>query len=153
LFDSIYRPVSLLEEIEEMTTRLWESWSPLFVDFTPTVDVYEEDGQMVVKTEIVGVEQGDIDISLNGNVLTIKAEKKSEERVFGRYARSVTLPSHVNAEKAEASFDEGILEIRLPKVNEAKKIEFGAKAQLELGEKKNKQRKSKKAKATKETKE
>ena len=86
-------------------------------------------------------------------MLTIKAEKKEEvaedathhtrERHYGRYVRSMSLPFHVNGEKASATFGNGILELRFPKAEElqAKKIEV--KARLPQGERKKRQRKPK----------
>ena len=95
------------------------------------VDVYETDEEVVVKTALPGIDLDDIDVSIARNTLTIKAETKAEaeveedrylcrERRFGAYARSLTLPVAVEAEEAEASYENGVLTLRLPKVEEAK---------------------------------
>lgn len=132
LVEPFYRPMSLLDEVERLAREMWDSWPVLFrTSFTPNMDMYEEENTLVVKAEFPGVKKEDLDISLEGDVLTIKAEKKQEElakdtpyyaceRYFGRYARSMSLPFHVDAEKVSASFKDGLLEIRLPKAEEAK---------------------------------
>ena len=101
----------------------------------PAVDVYEEDGKYVVKAELPGLKKDDIDVSVSGDTLTIKGERKDEreekeenyylsERSYGNFVRSMTLPSMVDADKIEANFDDGLLEVKLPKSEkaEAKKV-------------------------------
>jgi HSP20 family protein len=98
----------------------------------PVLDVYEEKDDLIVKAEIPGLAKDEIDISLEGNNLTIKGEKKKEEeikeedyyrceRTYGAFSRSIELPMAVQTEKVNASFKNGVLEIRLPKTEEAKK--------------------------------
>ena len=98
----------------------------------PSLDVYEQKDDLIVKAEIPGLTKDEIDISLEGNTLTIKGENKKEEevkeedyyrceRTFGAFSRSVELPVGVQADKVNASFKNGVLEIRLPKTEEAKK--------------------------------
>ena len=98
----------------------------------PALDVYDQKDDLIVKAEIPGLTKDEIDISLEGNTLTIKGEKKKEEevkeedyyrceRTFGAFSRSVELPADVQADKVNASFKNGVLEIRLPKTEEAKK--------------------------------
>jgi len=98
----------------------------------PALDVYDEKDDLIVKAEIPGLSKDEIDISLEGNTLTIKGEKKKEEeikeedyyrceRTFGAFTRSIDLPTEVNAAKVNASFKNGVLEIRLPKTEEGKK--------------------------------
>jgi HSP20 family protein len=113
-------------------------WRPEFWRFketqldVPTLDVYEEKDDLIVKAEIPGLNKEDIDISLEGNALTIKGEKKKEEEVkendyyrcersFGAFSRSIELPVDVKADKVNATFTNGVLEIRLPKADGAKK--------------------------------
>jgi len=85
----------------------------------------------VVKTELPGIKKEDLKISLKGDMLTIEAEKKQEnttedtkyyahERHCGHYSRSVLLPTPVDADKVSATFEGGVLEIRLPKTEETK---------------------------------
>ena len=103
--------------------------------WAPAVDVIDKKDKLIVKAELPGVEKEDIDISISGNVLTLKGETKREkevkeedyyccERYYGGFSRSIDLPAEVDASKVDASFKNGILEITLPKskVPEAKKI-------------------------------
>jgi HSP20 family protein len=120
-----FRRFNLLDEVEEMAKRAWDT------GMTPRVDMYEEDNQVVVKAELPGISKKDIDIKLEEDVLTIKAEKKEEteegeegtehytrERRFGQYIRSMTLPGKVDAENISATLKKGILEIKLPRAEE-----------------------------------
>ncbi len=106
----------------------------------PAVDVYEEQDDIVVKAELPGMSKDDIQISFADNTLTIRGEKKKEEegkgkdyyraeRVYGSFSRSVVLPAEIVAEKARAVFKDGVLEIRLPKSEEAKKKTVNEKVQ------------------------
>jgi HSP20 family protein len=94
------------------------------------VDVAETDKAMEVTAELPGVSEKDIDVTLTGDVLTIKAEKKSEkdektkdyhivERSYGTFERSMQLPFEADAAKIEAKFDKGVLKLTLPKPAEA----------------------------------
>ena len=100
-------------------------------EWAPSVDVYENEKMIVVKTELPGMAEGDIDVDIMGDTLTIKGEKKKEEeqkdrhyhrleRVYGSFHRSVTLPGEVVPEKVKASFKNGVLEIEVPKKKAAK---------------------------------
>jgi len=94
--------------------------------FAPPMDVVEEEGRILVRAEIPGMKPEDIDVSITGDTVTIRGEKKFEkkekredflrqERSFGTFVRTLTLPMHVRAEKAEAKYENGILELRLDK--------------------------------------
>jgi HSP20 family protein len=110
-----------------------EQWSPgsLLPFQSPAVDIYEDEDQVVVKAEVPGIAKEDLDINLSGSTLTIKGEKKEEqtkkvnyyyrERSHGSFTRIVELPAKVNGKLATASFENGVLEIGLPKTEEAKK--------------------------------
>ena len=154
-----YRPLSTLDVWDNLSREMWDSWSPFTVDdrLLPSTDIYEEKGQLVMKTELPGIDEKDLDISLEGDLLTIKAEKKDEtkedathhtrERYYGQYIRSVKLPYPVKEDQIAATFDKGVLELRLPRGEEvqAKKIEI--KAQLPEGETKKRERKPKQKKS------
>jgi HSP20 family protein len=127
-------PFRLLEEVEEMARSAFET------GLVPKLDMYEEDKELVVKAELPGIRKKDLDIKLDGDVLTIKAEKKAEkevkevthytsERSFGQYVRYMTLPTRVDGEKITATLKKGLLEIRMPKAEtpEAKQIEIKTK--------------------------
>jgi HSP20 family protein len=95
------------------------------------LDVYESEEEVTVRASIPGVKPEDIDISVTGDVLTIKGESLEEkeekegtyhmrERRFGSYQRSIRLPTLVKAEESKAAFEHGVLTLSLPKVEEAK---------------------------------
>jgi HSP20 family protein len=150
-----YRPLGLLDEIEEMARDFWGSWEPGFLGSTlvPHTDVYEEKGQLVVKTDLPGITEKDLEVTLEGDMLTIKAEKKeaatedathhTRERYYGKYVRSMSLPAHVNGDKISATFENGVLELRIPKAEEAKAKRIEVKAQLPEPKVRKRQRKPK----------
>jgi len=98
----------------------------------PKVDVIDRDDEVVVKAELPGVEKKDLDVSVTETSVTIKGttshEEKEEKGDYyrceisrGAYARTVALPSYVDADKAKASFKDGVLELTLPKVEKSKR--------------------------------
>ena len=111
--------------------RFREEWSP-------SVDISETRDSFVVKAELPGLEAKDVNVSISGDLLTIKGEKKREdeekdehhycvERYYGSFQRVFQLPTSVQGDKIEATFDKGVLRITLPKVEEAKKKEINIK--------------------------
>jgi HSP20 family protein len=101
-----------------------------------TIDVYQTDNDIVIKSTIAGVKPEDLDVSINNDMLTIRGERKNEEQVsddsyyyqecyWGTFSRSVILPIDVLADKIEASMKNGILTVRMPKadINKTKKIQ------------------------------
>lgn len=97
----------------------------------PAIDVYESDDDFLVKADLPGMEKGDIDISIHDGTLIIKGEKKLEkeykdksyvraERYHGSFSRSIDLPSDVEPDKIKASYKNGVLELLIPKKEEAK---------------------------------
>ncbi len=102
-----------------------------FQGWTPAFDLYEEKDKFIIKAEVPGMKRENIDVSVHGNTLTISGERKEEEehkesdvhrseRYFGRFQRNITLPSAIDAGKISASYHDGILNITLPKTEEAK---------------------------------
>jgi HSP20 family protein len=98
----------------------------------PSLDMYEEADDIVVKAELPGISKDELEVNLTGSTLTIKGEKKREEEVkkanyfrsereYGSIYRSLDLPAEVKAEEVKATFKDGVLEIRLPKTEAAKK--------------------------------
>ena len=107
--------------------------------FVPPVDVYEDEHNLVVKLEIPGVNEDDLDVQVENNTLTVKGERKFEkeekeqnfhriERRYGSFTRTFRLPNTVDGESADANYDKGILSISLAKRPEAKpkQIKIGA---------------------------
>lgn len=104
----------------------------------PSLDVYEEKDSVVVKAELPGMNKEDLGVTLAGENLTIKGEKKEDkevkedayyrrERSYGSFLRTVALPCDVKGDEIKASFKDGVLEIRVPKTEEAKKKSIAVK--------------------------
>ena len=104
----------------------------------PVVDLFEEKDDIVVKAEIPGIEKNNIEVNLADHTLTIKGEKKKEEEIkeenyyraersYGSFVRTLGLPKDVHTDKVKATFKNGILEVRLPKTEEAKAKEVKVK--------------------------
>ena len=109
--------------------------------FIPPVDIYEDANRLVLKLEVPGISQEDLQIDLENQILTVKGERKFVkdekeenfhriERRYGSFVRSFTLPSTVETESAQASYENGVLAITLPKKEAAKpkqvKIQIGS---------------------------
>lgn len=117
--ERFFRPMRSVEE------RM--SW-----DLVPAVDVSEADDHYLVRAELPGVKKDDIDVTLEGGVLTITAETKSEqeqkngerfirqERRYGKYMRSLRLGSGIDEHKVKANYKDGVLELVLPKSESVK---------------------------------
>ncbi len=99
--------------------------------WSPAVDIYETGENIVMKAEIPGINRKNITLEVKENTLTLKGERKFEkevkeenyhriERSYGSFQRSFTLPSNIERDKVEAKFQDGILEVTLPKVETAK---------------------------------
>jgi HSP20 family protein len=125
-----------MERFEELFADVWPPMWPVLrfpedlAARLPPVDVYEEGGSLVVKAELPGMKREEIEVELSGAELTISGKKEREEKVerkdYRRYERSsgafrriITLPAEVELEKVTASYKDGILEIRAPKVEGA----------------------------------
>ena len=145
-----WRPIGReLSSLHQEMDRLWDRFigeTPLVRRITgewwPTVDVSETKDNFVIKAELPGMDASDVNVSVSGNVLTIKGEKRKEEeekdehhyraeRYYGSFQRSFQLPSSMQAEKVEATFDKGVLRVILPKVEEAKKKEIKIKVKTD----------------------
>src|SRR4051812_47438414 len=99
--------------------------------WVPSMDLVETDDHFVLRADLPGLAEGDVSIELEDNVLTVSGERKTEhedkkegfyrmERSFGQFRRSLTLPEGVDADKIAATFDKGVLEVRIPKPEERK---------------------------------
>ncbi|MFL7837167.1 MAG: Hsp20/alpha crystallin family protein [Candidatus Promineifilaceae bacterium] len=95
------------------------------------IDVAEDDAAYIIKASVPGIKADDLDVSIIDNVLTIKGEIKDEneldeenyhlrERRWGSFSRSITLPSAVDADAVEASYEDGVLTLNIPKTEEVK---------------------------------
>jgi HSP20 family protein len=112
----------------------WPSWGEMtaFEGRMPRVDVIDRDDEVVVRAEVPGVAKDALDVSVSDNSVTIKGETKREEKEEkgdyhrceisrGSFARTISLADYVDAEKAKATFKDGVLELTLPKVEKAKR--------------------------------
>lgn len=108
-------------------------------EFLPSIDVAETDKEITVTAELAGMDQKDVELTLNDDILTIRGEKKQEsehkdaksyhkECSYGAFTRSIQLPAEVDQDKVKAEFKKGVLKIQLPKIaaeaSKAKKIDI-----------------------------
>jgi HSP20 family protein len=129
-------PFDDMRSLRQRMDRLFGDFAPRVLTWEPAelgfaLDVYETDDALVVRGALPGVRPEEVDISVTGDVLTIKGETKSEEETkdgnyhrrelrYGSFARSIPLPTRVNHDKAEATFENGVLTVTLPKAEEVK---------------------------------
>ena len=125
---------SLRDELDRLFESPWSELartSQLLSGWTPALDVHEDKDNFVVQAELPGMKREEIDVSLHDGVLSISGERKTEkkyeeaevyrtERFFGKFQRTVTLPTPVAADKVKAQYKDGVLTITLPKIEAAK---------------------------------
>lgn len=139
------RAVSPFETMEKWFEELWRRPFSLFGPslwpemrlaeremISPSVDIYEEGNDIVLKADIPGIKKDDLSISLTDNILTISGEKRKEEKVerdtyyryersYGSFSRRFELPEGIDSDKVRAHYGDGVLEVRIAKTEEAKK--------------------------------
>jgi HSP20 family protein len=142
-----WEPIAELDTIRSEMNRLFDA----FVDqgtvpgggprWTPPMDLLETTEHYVLRADLPGISDDDVNIQLQDNVLTVSGQRKAEdasqqegyfrlERAFGVFSRSLTLPDGVDSDAVQAHFDRGVLEIRIPKPEEKKPRQV----QIALGE-------------------
>jgi len=135
-------PLRELErEMEEMLGRLpgWP-WGEREQVWAPAVDMIDRKEEIVLRADLPGLDEKDIDVNVQDGMLTIRGERKEEkeekkedyyyaERRYGAFARSLTLPAGVEADKVKATFKKGVLEVHLPRAKEAKGKKIEVKAE------------------------
>ncbi|MBI2912956.1 MAG: Hsp20/alpha crystallin family protein [Chloroflexi bacterium] len=149
------RPLAWPEDVERFFERAmrgfgpWPLWRPWrfrrwlrpTLEWVPDIDVFERDGKMVVRADIPGVKRGDVEVTVQGDMLVIHGRREEEkeikeedyyrcERATGELSRGISLPEGVDTESIEAVFEDGVLEVTVPKpaaAPKAKKIEVRAK--------------------------
>ncbi len=149
-----FRDFSTMQARMNRMNRLFrESYNPEVPDdslttttFAPPVDIYEDEHNITLKLEVPGIEEKDIDVSVENSTLTVHGERKIEkeekeenfrrvERQYGSFTRSFTLPSSVDPGQVTAHYDKGVLKIKLAKKAEAKpkqiKVNVGSENTLE----------------------
>jgi len=112
--------------------NIWRGDEPVAsTTWSPAVDIFETEGEIVVKAELPGIDKKDITLHLEKNVLTLRGDRKFEketkeenyhriERSYGGFSRAFSIPSLVDEEKIRADYKEGVLQIILPKKEQAK---------------------------------
>jgi len=134
-----WEPMTEIRRLQEDMHRLLESFMKPFPTLTwpvsevagPPVDVYEKDGNVVVKAELPGLKKEDIEITATEDSISLRGEFKREEEVKkegfyrrerreGKFYRTIPMPAPIKPDQVKASFKDGILEITAPEVEEAK---------------------------------
>src|SRR6202167_1190972 len=137
-WESLREFSALQERMNRMNRLFRESNSPegpeealTTTTLAPPVDIYEDEHNIVLKIEVPGIDEEDIDVRIQDNTLTVHGERKIEkeekeenfrrvERQYGSFTRTFTLPTTVDSEKVSATYEQGVLKVALPKKAEAK---------------------------------
>ena len=128
------KPGSIRNEIDNLLHEFFGGpihTGPLAGEWLPPADVSETEGKVFIKAELPGIEEKDIELTLLGNMLTIRGEKKHEkvekeedhylgDRYYGSFRRTFQLPADIDPDKAGANFDKGVLKISIPKLEESR---------------------------------
>ncbi|HEY2469301.1 MAG TPA: Hsp20/alpha crystallin family protein [Terracidiphilus sp.] len=146
-WDPFREVVALQNRVNSLFRDFNESDGPLTAaSFVPAVDIYEDPKKVVLNLEVPGLEEKDLDIRVENNTLTVKGERKFEkdekeenfhriERRYGTFYRSFTLPTTVDTENVQASYNAGILKLELNKKPEAQpkqiKVNVGGQSKPE----------------------
>jgi HSP20 family protein len=140
------RPLNPFEEMERLFGSFyprgwlrpfqqeWPAWGEMdaFGGKTPSADLIDRDDEIIVKAELPGVDKKDLDVSVTKNTVSIKGSTSHEEKEEkgdyyrseisrGEYARTLALPAEVDEENVKATFKNGILELKLPKLKQSKR--------------------------------
>jgi HSP20 family protein len=125
-----YKPINLFDQINDEMNRYLSSMRSTAAnqehDWTPAVDIQEEDNRYLLTADIPGVNRNDVEITLEEGVLTVKGERKAEseaaeegyrrrERIHGTFVRQFNLPDTVDTVNISATADDGVLKIAIPK--------------------------------------
>jgi HSP20 family protein len=124
--------------LEESVVRPARGWITSEVGLRVPLDMYESDGNLVIKADLPGLKAESVDVSIVNDTLTIKGEYQSEEereeenvhlkeRRYGKFQRAIRLPTGVDTEATEATFEDGVLMLTLPKTAEARPKQIAVK--------------------------
>ncbi len=127
------------KDVEEMFGRLPQWWGDRERGWAPAVDMIDHKEEIVLRADLPGLDEKDIEVTVQDGTLTVRGERKEEkeekkedyyysERTYGAFTRTLMLPTGVDPDKVKATFSKGVLEVHLPKAKEAegKKIEVKA---------------------------
>ena len=133
-----WEPFRGLNTLQDQVNRLFEdnfartrSNQAELASWAPAVDIFETENELVVKADLPGVQEKDIDVRVENNTLTIRGDRKFNnevhednylrvERAYGTFTRSFSLPNTVNTEAIHAEYRNGVLSVRMPKREETK---------------------------------
>jgi HSP20 family protein len=119
MFDEFFSPAVISDE----TMPVW-GWNPV-------VDIYENEGNIIITAELPGVDKKDMTVDIKGRILTLKGERSTDnevkednyyrkERSYGKFERCFTLPAEIDPDKIKADYKDGVLKIDIPKTEESK---------------------------------
>ncbi|HEX2868434.1 MAG TPA: Hsp20/alpha crystallin family protein [Ignavibacteriales bacterium] len=127
-----FEPLKELENFSNRVQRYFEDFPGFGMDlsgaFSPRIDISEDEKHLYVEAELPGIRKEDLKITLHDNILTLRGEKKRveeqkdknfyrNERTYGTFTRSFTLPVEVDSDKVDAKFEDGALMIKMEKIN------------------------------------
>lgn len=133
-----WQPFRELSFFQERMNRLFDDFlgdrgelDASAAGWAPAVDIYEDKDKLILKADLPGINEKDISLDVDGNRLTLKGERRMEketkeenyhrvERAYGQFVRSFTLPNTVDVDNIKATFNNGVLEVALPKKEEVK---------------------------------
>ena len=137
------RPIETGEHVLDGIMASWplRTWRrfPDEMSWSPPVEMYEKDDRFVVRVELPGVKRDVIDVSVTGDTLTVKGEREMPKQAkdeyhrcevcYGSFSRSINMPATVDVDGIEATYEDGVLEVALPKTRDAKasKVEIRAR--------------------------
>lgn len=139
-FEPVREMVRMTDAMDRLFGNMYgHGWRDTELFDSPSVDLYQTENEIVVKASLPGMKAEDIQISVAGDVLTLRGETSSEEEVkeasyhirerrSGSFARSIPLPAAVQSEKAKAEFENGVLTLTLPKAEEMRPKTISVKA-------------------------
>lgn len=130
-WDPFRELTALQSEVNRLFSRVGAGDVAERQSWTPSIDVIETDGDIKLKAELAGIDPKDINIEVQDNVLTVSGERRFEEEVkedkyyrierrYGSFSRSIALPQAINESNIEAKYENGILEVIVPKAEIAK---------------------------------
>jgi HSP20 family protein len=148
-----WEPFRNVNSLQEQFSRLFDTSFPGrssesdLTTWAPAVDIQETENELVLKADLPGVEEKDIDVRIENNTLTIRGERKFEkqlnednylrvERSYGSFSRSFSLPNTINTEAIKAEYKNGVLTVQLPKRAESKPKQVKVNVEATNGDKK-----------------
>jgi len=148
-----WEPFRNVNSLQEQFSRLFDTSFPGrssesdLTTWAPAVDIQETENELVLKADLPGIEEKDIDVRIESNTLTIRGERKFEkqvnedtylrvERSYGSFSRSFSLPNTINTEAIHAEYKNGVLTVQMPKRAESKRKQVKVNVEATNGDKK-----------------